>query len=58
MKITLKLIVQDTATKLDIKKLLLDALFSVSLDTTTDYRKIDHETNDQVTIKIKRDGEK
>lgn len=57
MKVNIKLVVQDTATKLDVKKLLLDALFSVTLDSTTDYKKIDHETNDQVTIKIKRDNE-
>ena len=55
MKVNIKLVVSDTATKLDIKKLLLDALYSVTLDNTTDYKKIDHENNDQVTIKIKRD---
>lgn len=57
MKVNIKLVVQDTATKLDIKKLLLDALYNVTIDVTTDYRKIDHETNDQVTIKIKRDSD-
>lgn len=57
MKVNIKLVLQDTATKLDVKKLLLDALFSVSLDTTTEYRKVNHENNDQVTIKIKRDSD-
>lgn len=57
MKISINLVVSDTATKLDVKKLLLDALYSVTLDSTTDYKKIDHENNDQVTIKIKRDSD-
>ena len=58
MKINIRLSVNDkNISKLEIKKMLLDALFNISLENTIEYQKVNHETNNQVIIKIKRDNE-
>lgn len=58
MKISIRLSINDkNISKLEIKKMLLDALFNISLENTIEYKKVNHETNDKLNIKIKRDNE-
>lgn len=55
MEIDIKLSVSnDNINKVDIKRILLEALFQINLDNTIKYKKIDHENNNKISLKIKR----
>lgn len=55
MEIEIKLYVSnDNINKVDIKRILLEALFQINLDNTLKYKKIDNENNNKISLKIKR----
>lgn len=58
MEINIKLSINDKKiSKLDIKKMLLDVLFNIDVETTIKHTYTDHEKNNKLILKIKRDNE-
>ena len=58
MEINIKLSLNDkNISKLDIKKILLDVLFNIDLETTIKHTYTDHDKNNKLILKIKRDSD-
>ena len=58
MEINIKLSISDkNISKIDIKKMLLDVLFNIDVETTIKHTYTDHEKNNKLILKIKRDND-